>query len=112
MFSVSRDLLAAVWKWTGGTGSGDDDESGWEFGAGRVETRMGAAFELWQAWKFHNALPQAGGWLDQPLDLLAQIGAVDLVYSTKVYLDTKGSDWSKLTATQRELIAWLKGNNG
>lgn len=107
MYAVSRGLLKAVWEWAGDTGG--DDESGWDFGADSVDTRMGAAFTMWSAWRYHNVYPQAGGWLDQPLDLLVMIEAVDLAFSTRSYLLQKGADFTKLSPTQRALNSWLEG---
>ena len=66
---------------------------------------------MWQAWRAHGVLPAAGGWLDQPLDLWATIGAVELCVNTKTYMDTKGSSWSKLSPTQMALARWLESEN-
>lgn len=62
--------------------------------------------ELWQAWKAGH-YPQAGGWLDQPLELIAQIHAIDTVYNTYRFKTAKNADWTKMTKTQTEIIRWL-----
>jgi hypothetical protein len=64
---------------------------------------------MWQAWRERGILPRAGGWEDQPLELLARFAALSLTYDTRVYMKTENSDWSKLTATQREIARWLEG---
>jgi hypothetical protein len=66
-----------------------------------------AVYEMWQAWRMHGIPPAGGGWGDQPLDLLARIHAIDMVYDTRRFMLSKGSDWTKLTATQRELAKWM-----
>jgi hypothetical protein len=66
-----------------------------------------AVYEMWQAWRMHGIPPTGGGWQDQPLDALARVHAIDMVYNTRSFMLAKGSDWMKLTATQRELAKWM-----
>ena len=62
------------------------------------------AFSAWYALHKYNKYPKEGGWLDQPLSLLAQIEAIDLVVSTYQFIGTEGAKWDRLTATQRMII--------
>lgn len=61
-------------------------------------------FSAWWYLKQHHTLPDKGGWLSQPLSLLASIEAIDLVYDTWQFIREKESDWSKLNATQRLIV--------
>lgn len=113
LYGVPRSLLVAVWEWAGNERSDDDDDQGergsaWSFSRERVDTRLPAVFGMWKAWRDHGILPAAGGWLDQPLEILVKVQAIDLVVSTAAYMQAKGSDWSKLTATQAALVHWIK----
>ena len=63
---------------------------------------------MWQAWK-RGLYPQAGGWMEQPLELITQIKAIDTVYDTYRYKTIKDADWSKMTKTQIEIIRWIDG---
>lgn len=62
---------------------------------------------MWRARERHGLWPSSGGWEHQPLPLLVQIEAIDLVHKTYIYKNSKNSDWSKLTKTQLELITEL-----
>ena len=64
---------------------------------------------MWQAWKRHNQLPAAGGWLDQPLHLLVQIEAIETVYQTMSYKTSKGAKWEKMTPLQLDIVRELNG---
>ena len=64
--------------------------------------------QSWRAYKENGILPFAGGWLDQPLDVLAQITAVDLVVDTLQNAMKPEFNYNLFNATQRELIAWLE----
>jgi len=44
--------------------------------------------------------------------LLAQLHCIGVVYETYTYKGRKDADWSKLTATQRAVIAWLEDDSG
>lgn len=55
--------------------------------------------------KYHNQLPEVGGWLSQPLAFLAEIEAVDLVVSTYQYISEKDAKWDKLNSTQMAILA-------
>jgi len=46
--------------------------------------------------------------MDQPLDVLMQMHVINITYDTKVFMTSKNSDWNRLTATQKELVHWLK----
>jgi len=51
----------------------------------------------------------AGGWLDQPLDLLVQIEAIETVYQTMRYKTAEGAKWEKLTGLQLDIVRELNG---
>jgi len=65
---------------------------------------------MWQVYNDKDLLPAAGGWLDQPLSVLIGIKAIDLVYHTFKYKNSKDANWGKMSVTQRELIKWLENN--
>ena len=65
------------------------------------------AFSAWWYLKYHNQLPEVGGWLSQPLAFLAEIEAVDLVVSTYQYIGEKDAKWDKLNSTQLAIIQEL-----
>jgi hypothetical protein len=65
-----------------------------------------AAFSAWDVWR-RGSWPFAN-WLAVPLSLLTHINVIDLVYQTTAYMNTKDSDWTKLTETQREIVQWLE----
>jgi len=67
---------------------------------------------MWYENRQTGIWPRAGGWLDQPLSLLTQIKAIDLLVSTKTYLMSKESNWGKLTRLQADLIRWLGRSDG
>ena len=107
MFTCARDLLEAVWQWAGDEHD-PDAESSWDFGVERVTGQLSATFDMWHAWRFHNTPPLSGGWMDQPLDVLMEVHVINIVFDTRQFMLSKGADWSKLTATQKELVRWLK----
>ena len=83
-------------------------ESSWHIGENVVSTGAGSAtFSAWWYLKYHNQLPEVGGWLSQPLAFLAEIEAVDLVVSTYQYIGEKEAKWDKLNATQLAIIQEL-----
>lgn len=61
---------------------------------------------MWQDYRLNGTLPQAGGWLDQPLGLMVRIGMIDLIARTWEAKNTPDYDWSKFSADQRYLISW------
>ncbi len=81
------------------------DEIGWTFGDNTVTIGSPSpAFSAWYALHKYNKYPKQGGWLDQPLSLLAQIEAIDLVVSTYQYIGVKDAKWDRLNGTQLEII--------
>ena len=62
------------------------------------------------AWERHGVLPFSGGWLSQPLHLLAQFEALHLTQLT--YQMKAVGHMDKMTATQRELLRWLEKDDG
>ncbi len=104
-----KKLIAAVADMVHG---GDDNESLWTFNDNGVTANMGGSiFSQWQNWRHKNILPRLGGWQDQPLFVLSQMAAIDLVYGTLEYTSTKDADWGKLSPTQidikRKVDTWL-----
>lgn len=88
--------------------SSEGDEPAWRLDNERAALPLGGAiFDQWRAWKDHGVLPVPGGWRAQPLATLVRIQAIDLAFETFRYLQNEKADWSKLTATQAALIAWL-----
>ena len=65
-------------------------------------------FFMWQAWRQFGTLPVKGGYFDQPLQLMAQIEAIEMVVGANQIINSPDSDWSQLTADQTEMIGWLK----
>lgn len=63
---------------------------------------------MWQAFRLNGTLPQAGGWMEQPLNLLVKIGAIDLIVRTWDHKNEEGYDWSKFSPDQRYLISWAE----
>jgi len=97
----AKKLLAAVADMVHG---GSENESLWDFNDNGVNAHMGGSiFAQWQNWRFKNILPRSGGWQDQPLFVLAKMAAIDLVYATFEYTNTKDADWGKLSPTQIEI---------
>jgi hypothetical protein len=75
-----------------------------------VTAAHSAVFTAWRHWRDKCVYPAAGGYLNQPLALLVQIEAIDLVYQTWAQKTAKDFDWSKFTATQREIIKVLEND--
>ena len=101
-----KSILLAVAEWIGG---GDDDETcSWDMSDESANINITAIFDMWQEWK-KGILPRAGGWFDQPLNLIQQIKAIELVFITYAEKKKSTCDWTKFTATQIEIIRWLDG---
>jgi len=64
-------------------------------------------FFMWQAWRQFGTLPVKGDYADQPIKLLAQIEAIEMVVSANQMINSNDGDWSKLTAEQVAMINWL-----
>lgn len=102
MFHSEKKSLGGAAEWARGD---HRDEIGWIFGDSIVTTGSPSpAFSAWYALHKYNKYPRDGGWLDQPLSLLAQIEAIDLVVSTYRFIGQEKADWTKLNATQRAII--------
>jgi len=63
---------------------------------------------MWRARERFGTMPLEGGWLSQPLPLLVQIDAIDLVYKTFQYRNSKNYKMSLLTPTQADIILTLE----
>jgi uncharacterized protein YbdZ (MbtH family) len=64
---------------------------------------------MWRAWREHGKLPNGGGWLDQPLAILAQIEAIETVYTTMRYKTAEGAKWETMTPLQLDIVRELDG---
>lgn len=64
---------------------------------------------MWQSWKKHGIFPLAGGWLDQPLALLVQIEAIEIVHQTMKYKTADGAKWETMTPLQLDIVRELDG---
>jgi hypothetical protein len=64
-------------------------------------------FFMWRAWRQHGTLPVKGDYADQPIHLLAQIEAIEMVVGMKTIIEADDSDWTKLTAEQVAMKRWL-----
>lgn len=64
---------------------------------------------MWLAWRDNGILPGRGGWMEQELNIIVAIRAIDLVVRTFRDKNKKDYDWNKFTATQKALIAWFDG---
>lgn len=105
MLQDTKKLLAAVIGIFDGSG---DETSAWLWTGDHAIARSSTAiFSMWQVWKRHGRFPQSGGWLDQPLALIAQIEAIDMVYETMRFYTAEKADWSKMSATQLDIIKEL-----
>jgi hypothetical protein len=104
MLPSAKKLLTAVADSFGG---GGEETSAWTWGDKVTAWMGGTVYKLWQAWK-RGLLPTAGGWLDQPLALLVQIEAIELVHQTYRYMAQEKADMSKLSATQMSILRNLE----
>ena len=50
-------------------------------------------------------MPAGGGWLDQPLQMLVQMAAINLVFETWQFYRSEQCDFAKMSPTQLWLIA-------
>lgn len=77
-----------------------------------ITVSVSGLFDAWQAWERLSCPPTSGGWLDQPLPLLARFGIMNLVRFTWENYRQPEYDWSNFTPTQLDLIAWLEEEDG
>lgn len=81
----------------------------WTFAAEWVApTIPSPAVMSWSRWKSDRILPYEGGWLDQPLELLVQMMAVDTTYTVWKNKMDDDHQWAKFTANERQLIAVIE----
>lgn len=56
-----------------------------------------------------EVLPVAGGWLDQPLDILVKLSAMKFVESTwRMYRSKDSKTQGRMTKFQWDVISWLE----
>lgn len=89
-------------------GSDEDDDLSWTIEDDKALVGFSGTLEAWGAWEFKKTLPFSGGFLDQPLAMMIQINALSMVYHTWKAMRDKNTDWSKFSATQMKIIAWLE----
>ena len=63
----------------------------------------------WLAYRRQAILPYAGGFLQQPLHILAMFDAIDYVYNACQILE-HGEDWSKLSNEQSKFAKWVNND--
>ena len=64
-------------------------------------------FFMWRAWRRFGHLPVAGDYSVQPIHLMAQIEAVEMIVGMSQITETEGGDWSKLSGEQIAMKKWL-----
>jgi len=101
-----KKLILDIAEWVESRGRNRADDPGnWRFDGDTVKTTPASAIiRIWEAYKKSGVLPEPGGWLDQPLDILVQIGAIDTVYETYEYKNSESVKYEKFTPTQRAII--------
>jgi len=104
-----KKLITAVASWVDGPNKG---ESGWDIGEDEAEiTPTRSSIRAWEYYKMSGGgLPYEGGYLNQPLSLLVQIEAIELIYSTIQFIRTKDSDWTLLTPTQLDIVRYVENS--
>ena len=102
-----KKLLAAVVKSFADNG-GNGERWGWRE-TSVITNPGGAIFKMWRLWQRTGQLPKSGGWLDQPLEILVQFEALEMVYQTMRYKTAEGSKWENLTALQLDIVRELDG---
>jgi hypothetical protein len=65
--------------------------------------------DAWAEYHRHHTLPCSGGFLEQPLQMLITIGALELVYNTARYTADSKNDWSKLSKAERDIKVAFDG---
>ncbi len=106
-FARPKSTLRQIAAWFDGGNTGGDDA--WRFVGDGIDLTNAPIYNLWQDWRRgHN--PRPGGYLDQPLELLALMESIDLIAATITAKNTKNFDWSKFSPLQMELIGWIENN--
>ena len=67
----------------------------------------GAAYQTWISRKAHSILPRSGGWMDQPLALMAQDQAIETTVNLHRKLRADDADWTKLSRNEVALTKWI-----
>jgi len=106
--NCKKKLIESIARWVEGDSS-DSKKSSWTFEGDNVRTIPASAiFQMWNHYRKTGEWPESGGWANQPLDVLVQIGAMQTVYDTYTYKKQKDADWSKFSGTQLEIIRSLE----
>jgi hypothetical protein len=100
-------ILAVIHSFEKGDDSQDEPGS-WQMRNYGALVSVNSIMEMWQDYHTNGVLPQAGGWLDQPLDLIVKIGAIDFLVNTWRNKTNEEYDWSGFSADQRHVITWYE----
>ena len=106
MLCRKKKLILDIAEWIESSGRNRADDLGnWRFDGDVVRTAPASAIiRMWEHYKQSGGLPETGGWLDQPLAILVQMGVIQTVYETYQYKRRSDVDYEKFTPTQRSLI--------
>lgn len=66
----------------------------------------------WNQRARYNLLPRAGGWKQQPLELLIQAQAIELTLSLHRKMRSDGFDWTTLSQNEVALTKWMETEAG
>lgn len=97
--------MTAVAKWFDGQAAQPDGDSNWTFDGDVIHiTPTTSIISMWEEYARNKILPYPGGWARQPLRVLVQIHAVDLVVNTYRVKNAPDADWSQFSPTQIHII--------
>lgn len=82
-----------------------DDSAGEWFGGDGASLNSSAIYNLWREYKA-GRMPGPGGWLDQRLDLLSLLEAID--YTAQVCRAVANGQLTKLSDEQLTFYRWLE----
>lgn len=83
--------------------------SAWKFKGAAVNVGGSSfVFDAWLAWHTNKIMPRAGGYEDQPLDLMNTFKVLDLAYNTFMGIKEKRLKLSEMTGTQLALKLWVE----
>lgn len=103
MLVRKKKLVEAVATWF--EKADKDDKGNWHYEDDTVSVLPSRAiFQTWNNYRRTGSLPESGGWHDQPLDVVVQMGVIQTAYETFEYKSQKDAKWELFTPTQIELI--------
>lgn len=106
MLHRKKKLILDVAEWIESSDRNDvNDPGNWRFEGDTVRTAPASAIiRIWESYKEAGVLPEPGGWLDQPLAVLVQIGVIQTVYETYQYKRRDDVKYENFSPTQRQII--------